>query len=185
MGSALRAAPGQPTAGADGFIIIDAHTHFYDPTRPEGVPWPPRDDKLLYRRVLPKDYLALPVPRPVTGAVAVEASPRVEDNQWVLDLAAREPFIVGLVGNLPVGTRQFAGLLKRFAANRFFLGIRIRDRKLEGALDDAAFVNDLKLLADYDLSLYFRSHGRRAEEQVFSQSAKVAYRWAGREMPKH
>jgi predicted TIM-barrel fold metal-dependent hydrolase len=108
---------------------------------------------LLYRTVLPKDYRALPVPRPVTGTVVVEASPWLEDNQWVLDLAAREPFIVGLVGNLPVGTKAFAGHLKRFAANRLFQGIRIRDRKLEGTLDDPAFISDLKLLADHDLSL--------------------------------
>jgi predicted TIM-barrel fold metal-dependent hydrolase len=152
-GSTVWAAPGQAAAGADGITVIDSHTHFYDPTRPEGVPWPPRDDKLLYRRVLPKDYRALPVPQPVTGTVVVEASPLVEDNQWVLDLAAKEPFIVGLVGNLPVGTKQFAGHLKRLAANRLFRGIRIRDRKLEGTLDDAAFVSDLKLLADHDLSL--------------------------------
>jgi len=151
--SALRAAPGQVAAGADSLTVIDAHTHFYDPTRPQGVPWPPRDDKLLYRRVLPKDYLALPVPKPVTGTVVVEASPWVEDSQWVLDLAAKEPLIVGMVGNLPVGTKQFAGHLKRFAANKLFRGIRIRDRKLEGTLDDAAFVSDLKLLADHDLSL--------------------------------
>jgi predicted TIM-barrel fold metal-dependent hydrolase len=151
--SALQAASGQSAAGADGFTIIDAHTHFYDPTRPEGVPWPPRDDKLLYRRVLPEDYRALPVPRPVTGTVIVEASPWVEDNQWVLDLAAKEPFVVGVVGNLPVGTKEFAGLVKRFAANQLSRGIRIRDRKLEGTLDDAAFVSDLKLLADHDRSL--------------------------------
>jgi predicted TIM-barrel fold metal-dependent hydrolase len=151
--STLRAAPSQPAAGADGFTVIDAHTHFCDPTRPEGVPWPPRDDRLLYRRVLPKDYLALPVPKPVTGTVVVEASPWVEDNQWVLDLATKEPFIVGMVGNLPVGSKEFAGHLKRFAANKLFRGIRIRDRKLEGTLDDTAFVSDLKLLADHDLSL--------------------------------
>jgi predicted TIM-barrel fold metal-dependent hydrolase len=152
-GSAVQAAPGQPATGAGGFTVIDAHTHCYDPTRPEGVPWPPREDKLLYRRVLPKDYRALPVPQPVTGTVVVEASPWVEDNQWVLDLGAKEPFIVGFVGNLPVGTKQFAGHLKRFAANKLFRGIRIRDRKLEGTLDDSAFVADLKLLADHDLSL--------------------------------
>ena len=151
--SALRAAPGQPATGTGGFTVIDAHTHFYDPSRPEGVPWPPRDDKLLYRTVLPKDYRALPVPKPATGTVVVEASPWLEDNQWVLDLAAHDPFIVGLVGNLPVGTKQFAGHLKRFAANRLFRGIRIRDRKLEGTLDDPAFVSDLRLLADHDLSL--------------------------------
>ena len=151
--SALRAAPGKPAAGAGSFTLIDNHTHFYDPTRPQGVPWPPRDDKLLYRPVLPKDYCALPVPRPVTGTVVVEASPWLEDNQWVLDLAAHEPFIVGFVGNLPVATKGFAGHLKRFAANKLFRGIRLRDRKLEGTLDDPAFVSDLKLLADHDLSL--------------------------------
>jgi len=137
----------------EAFSPIDTHTHFYDPTRAEGVPWPPREDKLLYRRVLPEDYRALAVPRPVTGTVVVEASPWVEDNQWVLDLAANDPFIVGLVGNLPVGSKQFAGHLKRFAANMVFRGIRIRDRKLEGTLDDRAFFSDLKLLADHDLSL--------------------------------
>ncbi len=146
----LRAAAG-PSAGE--IKIIDAHTHFYDPIRPGGVPWPPREDKLLYRTVLPRDYRALPTPQPVTSTVVVEASPWVEDNQWVLDLAARDPFITGLVGNLPVGAPQFAGLVKRFTANKLFRGIRIRDRKLEGTLDDRAFLSDLKLLADHDLSL--------------------------------
>ena len=150
---AVWAASGQPATGADGLTVIDTHTHFYDPTRAQGVPWPPRDDKLLYRPVLPKDYRALPVPRPVTGTVVVEASPWLEDNQWVLDLAAHDPFIVGFVGNLPVGTNAFAGHLNRFAANNLFRGIRLRDRKLEGALAAPAFVSDLRLLADHDLSL--------------------------------
>jgi len=151
--SAVRAAPGKRAASTSSVTLIDTHTHFYDPTRVQGVPWPPRDDKLLYRRVLPKDYRALPVPQSVTGTVVVEASPWLEDNQWVLDLAAHEPFIVGFVGNLPIGTKQFAGHLKYFAANNLFKGIRIRNRKLEGTLDDSAFVSDLKLLADHDLSL--------------------------------
>lgn len=145
----LEAAPGQTAAADGGFTVIDTHTHFYDPSRVQGVPWPPREEKRLYRTVLPKDYRALAVPRPVTGTVVVEASPWVDDNQWVLDLAAREPFVLGLVGNLPVGSREFAGHLQRFAANRLFRGLRIRDRKL----DDPALVADLKLLNDHDLSL--------------------------------
>ncbi len=133
--------------------VIDTHTHFYDPTRPQGVPWPPPNDPVLYRRVLPTDYRALPVPTPVTGTVVVEASPWLEDNQWVLDLAAREPFILGMVGNLPVGRPGFASCLERFAAHPLFRGIRLRDRKLEGALEDSAFVGDLRRLADRGLSL--------------------------------
>ena len=151
--SVVRAARSKPETGADDFTVIDTHTHFYDPARPEGVPWPTRDEKRLYRTVLPKDYLTLPVPQPVTGTVVVEASPWVEDNQWVLDLASRNPFIFGFVGNLPVGTKPFAGPLKRFTANKLFRGIRLRDRKLDGMLDTPDFINDLKLLADHELSL--------------------------------
>jgi L-fuconolactonase len=148
-----RAAAGLPAAAASAPTLIDSHVHFYDPSRPQGVPWPPRNDKLLYRTVLPKNYHALPVPQAVTGTVVVEASPWVEDNQWVLDLAEHEPLIVGFVGNLPVGTPAFAGRLKQFAANKLFRGIRIRDRKLDGLLNDAAFIGDLKLLANHALAL--------------------------------
>jgi predicted TIM-barrel fold metal-dependent hydrolase len=146
-------APALPAASAATPAVIDTHTHFYDPARTQGVPWPPRGDKLLFRTVLPESYRALPTPQKVTGTVVVEASPWVEDNQWLLDLAVREPFILGIVGNLPVGTPEFAGHLKRFAANPRFRGLRLRDRKLDGALDDQAFVADLKLLPAHNLSL--------------------------------
>jgi L-fuconolactonase len=139
-------------AGMD-FPLIDTHVHFYNPARPQGVPWPPREDKFLYRAAMPKDYRALPVPVPVTGVVAVEASPWLEDNQWVLELAARYPFIVGFVGNLPLGEKTFAEDLKRFAANKVFRGVRLRDRNLAGILDDDTFARDIKLIVDLDLSL--------------------------------
>ncbi len=152
--STARAGPAPlTTTGPVSRILIDAHTHFYDPTRTQGVPWPPHDDQLLYRPTRPKDYRALPVPELVTGTVVVEASPWLEDNQWVLELAAHEPFIVGFVGNLPVGTKLFAAHLKRFVANQLFRGIRIRARKLDDTQGTAAFVSDLKLLALHDLSL--------------------------------
>ena len=69
--------------------VIDSHTHFYDPSRPEGVPWPPPDDKVLRRTVLPAEWERVVAPLGVTGTVAVEASPWVEDTQWLLDLAER------------------------------------------------------------------------------------------------
>ena len=52
----------RPAKAAAPVRIIDSHVHFYDPTRAQGVPWPPREDKLLYRPVLPKDYRALQLP---------------------------------------------------------------------------------------------------------------------------
>lgn len=132
---------------------IDTHTHFYDPARPAGVPWPPPDDPVLYRPVFPPDYLKLPGAAGMTGTVVVEASPWVDDNQWILDLAARHPFIVGFVGNLPVGTPEFAGLLERFARHPVFRGIRIQGARLRTGLAETGFLRDLRLLLETGLSL--------------------------------
>src|SRR5687768_13773552 len=59
---------------------IDTHTHFYDPRRPQGVPWPPKNNELLYRPHLPADVRALAEPLGVVGTVIVEASAWLEDN---------------------------------------------------------------------------------------------------------
>lgn len=131
--------------------IIDCHTHFFDPTRPEGIPWPGKGSS-LYRTVLPKHLHALKQYRRVTGTVIVEASPRVEDNAWLLELAEDDPFIVGIVGHLSPGAVGFSGHLKRFAANPLFRGIRISSATVEKLLSEDS-VDDLQLLADHDLAL--------------------------------
>ncbi len=131
--------------------IIDCHTHFYDVNRPEGVPWPEKGSP-LYRTVLPKDLRGQKMYKPVTGTVIVEASSRIEDNKWLLDLAKDDPFVVGVVGRLEPGTPDFASQLKRFSANPLFRGIRVSVDLVTGLLEKANFA-DLKLLADADLAL--------------------------------
>ncbi len=133
-------------------MIIDTHTHFYDPTRPEGVPWPNPNDNLLYRKVMPDDYKALAVPEGATGTVVVEASRWLEDNRWILDLAADEPFIVGFVGHLEPDTPDFGDALARFSANRLFRGIRLGAGHLRD-LADNTFLANIERLAASDLSL--------------------------------
>lgn len=133
--------------------IIDTHTHFYDPTRPQGVPWPPKNDALLYRPVYPDEFKTLARPHGVTGTVVVEASPRLEDNQWVLDLAARDKFLLGLVGNIKPGRSEFGAELKRFAANPLFRGLRIGVWEKSPLAEDASVVRNLTLLAERDLAL--------------------------------
>lgn len=132
--------------------VIDTHTHFYDPTRPEGVPWPPEDDP-LHRRVMPEEYTGLVEPLGVTGTVVVEASPWVEDNAWLLELARRKPAIVAVVGNLDPADAQFADHLERFAADPLFRGIRINAANLRQRLEDEEFVAGIERLAAADLSL--------------------------------
>ena len=132
-------------------MIIDTHTHFYDPTRPEGVPWPNPNDEVLYRRVMPEDFKALAVPEGATGTVVVEASKWLEDNQWILDLAAEEPFIVGFVGHLEP-TADFEDNLNRFSANPLFRGIRLGGGHLR-AIGDTTFMANIEKLAAKELTL--------------------------------
>ena len=131
--------------------IIDCHTHFYDPERPQGVPWPGKGTS-LYRTVLPKHLSALKQYKRVTGTVIVEASPLVEDNAWLLELAKDDPFVVGIVGNLKPDAPECAGHLKRFAANPLFRGIRISSgQTIEMTAKNR--LDDLKRMVDLDLAL--------------------------------
>jgi predicted TIM-barrel fold metal-dependent hydrolase len=88
----------------------------------------------------------------VTGTVIVEASPLVEDNAWLLELAKDDPFVVGIVGNLKPDAPECAGHLKRFAANPLFRGIRISSgQTIEMTAKNR--LDDLKRMVDLDLAL--------------------------------
>ena len=147
-----RRLPAAPAAVPRGIPAVDTHTHFYDTGRPEGVPWPPRTDSLLHRPHLPPDFLRVTAATPVIGTVVVEASEWAEDNQWVLDLAAWHPVILGLVGNLRPGQPAFAGQLRRFAAHPLFRGLRFRASDVKNT-GQPELLADVRRLADADLSL--------------------------------
>src|SRR5215471_2877583 len=143
------AALGGSTAQAAAIPIIDTHIHLFDPGRPQGVPWPPKDNAVLYKAALPDRYRKIAAPLGIVGAIEVEASPWLEDNQWVLDVAARDTIVVGTVGNLEPGKPEFRKHLDRLHRNPLFRGIRygnLWNRDLSAELAKPAFVADLKLL---------------------------------------
>jgi predicted TIM-barrel fold metal-dependent hydrolase len=136
--------------------IIDTHMHLFDTTRPQGVPWPEKTDKVLYKPALPRRYRGIVEPLGIVGAIEVEASPLLEDNQWVLDQMAENSIFVGTVGDLEAGEPGFGRNLERFHRNPLFLGIRcgnIWDRNLAEDVHKPAFIADLKLLADAGLEM--------------------------------
>ena len=98
--------------------IIDTHIHLFDPRRPQGVPWPDKSDATLYQPALPDRYRSITRGLGVVGAIEVECSPWLEDNQWVLDVAARDTIVVGTVGDLEPGKPGFRGQLERLIATR-------------------------------------------------------------------
>ena len=136
--------------------IIDTHIHLFDTQRPQGVPWPEKDDKILYKPALPERFRQVSKGFGVVGAVEVECSPWLEDNQWVLDTIAKDSIIVGTVGDLAPGKPDFRKHLERFHKNPLFLGIRCGNlwgRNLAEDVLKPDFIADLKVLAEAGLVL--------------------------------
>lgn len=134
--------------------IIDTHIHLYDPTRPDGVPWPEKTDAAIYKPALPARYEQLARPEGIVGAIAIECSPRKSDNWWVLEVAAKSDFIVGHVGDLEPESPSFKQDLDQLHRNPLFLGIRygnLWNRDLGAALNNPAFVDGVRLLASYEM----------------------------------
>lgn len=102
--------------------IIDCHVHFYDPFRP-GHSGLGESEGLHHRTCLTAQCLALCGHEGVAGAVLVECSAPVEDNQWLLDLSDTDQFIVGVVGHIEPGP-SFCADVERFAKHPRFCGIR-------------------------------------------------------------
>ncbi len=143
--------------GMNDIPIIDTHIHLFDPNRPQGAPYAgPEDSPTRKTGALPEIYENLVKPLGIVGAIEVEASPWVEDNLWVLQVAARSDIIVGTIGNLRPEADDFGELLDRFGKNPLFRGIRygnIWGYDLATRSRESAFLAGLKRLADADLVL--------------------------------
>ena len=149
--ASLRITPSQSSS----IPIIDTHIHLFDPTRPQGAPYtgPPG---VPIEPSLPARYRKLATPLGIVGAIKVEASPWVEDNLWVLEVAERDPIIVGVIGNLEPDKPDFAEMLDRYRKNRLFRGIRYGNlwgRDITRQVDNPAFVDGVKRLQQADLVL--------------------------------
>ncbi len=154
LGATLGAASTAMAKPAPSHPIIDTHIHLFNPRRPQGVPWPPKDDKVLYRPSLPDRYRRVTAGLGIVGAIELECSPWFEDNQWVLDIAAKDPIIVGTVGDLDPLHADFGKQLEELHRNPLFLGIRYGNlwgRSLSEGVSSPQVISNLKSLADAGL----------------------------------
>ena len=137
--------------------IIDTHIHLFDPNRPQGAPYTgPRAGGTPPIAALPSRYRRLAMPLGVVGAIEVEASPWIEDNLWVLEVAQADTIMVGTVGNLEPEKPEFPEYLERYHKNPLFRGIRYGNlwgRDFTKQSENPAFINGLKLLAQAGLVL--------------------------------
>lgn len=102
--------------------IIDSHIHIFDINRK--LVWPDKKS-LIYRSFLPESYEFTAKKWDIVGAVIIEASPFVQDNDWVLEQINNLPFFKGFIGNLDLNSLDFKSLLDRYNQCNKFLGIRL------------------------------------------------------------
>ena len=160
--------------------LIDTHIHIYDtdravyaPNHPDAVPWPPADDTVLHKPHLPAEYKSVSQPAGVTGVIVVEASPRLDDNRWVLDLVENDRYFVGLVGNIDPFAKPFGKALNRLRSDPRFVGIRVHlMEKSKGFSDDPTLLENLRLLASADLALDVLMNGEGPE--TIEEVARIA-----------
>jgi predicted TIM-barrel fold metal-dependent hydrolase len=160
-------------AQASEIPIIDCHIHLFDRTRnqnafpggrkgPEGAKGgafkggapkggPPRRSVMT-----PALYRDIAVPQGVKGAIAIEASPRLEENDWVLETIEKDTIMVGYIGDLEPDKPEYRQYLEKYHKNPLFLGIRygtLWNRDLGAMLSNPDFVSGLKLLAQAGMVL--------------------------------
>jgi L-fuconolactonase len=99
----------------------------------------------------------------VEATVAVQARQKTEETAWLLDLAERNPFILGVVGWVPLTDPAVDGLLEKFARSPRLKAVR---HVLHDEPDDFYMLRDdfnrgVSLLRNYDLAydiLVFERH---------------------------
>ena len=143
--------------------MIDTHIHLYDPRRPDGVPWPPPDDEVLYKPHLPDEFKRVSRSSGLTGVVIVEASERLADNRWVLDLVDGDDYFVALVGNIDPYRDDFDARLQELRRDKRFVGVRARNPE---PIDytNTKVLESFRALATSGLSLDFLASGQGVQD---------------------
>jgi len=102
---------------------IDAHQHFWHYSAEE-YDWIGDTMAAIRRDFLPQDLLPLLDAAGIDATVAVQAHQSIAETDWLLQLAAENDWIAGVVGWVPLASPEAEGALERIAANPKLRGVR-------------------------------------------------------------
>jgi L-fucono-1,5-lactonase len=151
-------------------LIIDSHQHFWQVGQFD-YPWMTPQVELLCR-----DYLT-PMLAPILNrsgvdkTILVQASNSVEETRWLLELAAENSFIGGVVGWVDLQSDDVARQLDEFTAHPKFKGVRhlVESEAADDWLTRASVIRGMRELGSrglvYDLLVHTR-HLKHAEKVV-------------------
>jgi len=109
---------------------IDGHVHFWRPALGYDILILRREERLR-RDALPDDLAPLVRAAGVDAAVTVQAAPDVAETLFQLELAARTPWIIGVVGWVDLTSPDLGATLDRLQRHRTFRGVRAMLHRIE------------------------------------------------------
>lgn len=135
-------------------MFVDTHVHFWrlDRNDPIGIN---RRIAGIERDFTPEELRGLAGPLGVSRVVLVQAAPTTTETEYLLDLAASDPFIAAVVGWVDLESEDAPRALGVFAKRAKFAGIRAMaaETRLPNWLSRPPVRRALAALRDLDLAL--------------------------------
>lgn len=104
-------------------MIIDAHQHFWRPTRGD-YGWLTPDLSTIFRDFMPEDLEPLLRKNGIEGTVLVQAAPTLAETDFLLQIADDTPFVMGVVGWIDFENGDACADMARLAAHPKLVGLR-------------------------------------------------------------
>jgi L-fuconolactonase len=147
---------------------IDAHQHFwiYNPVEYDWI-----DDSMgaLRRDFLPADLKPEIESNGFHGSIAVQARQTLEETHWLLELADRNPSILGVIGWADLRSTDVRSQLKSLTRNPKLVGVRhiVQSEPDDRFLLQPEFLRGMAMLEEfgltYDILIYTRHLAVAAE----------------------
>jgi L-fuconolactonase len=132
---------------------IDAHQHFWRYDERE-YGWIDDSMAALRRDFLPEDLKPEMERNGFQGCVAVQARQTLEETRWLLELAERAPFILGVVGWVDLRSPRLRFELRSLAGQSKLVGVRhiVQSEPDERFLLQPDFLRGIAMLEEFDLA---------------------------------
>lgn len=140
---------------------IDGHQHFWRVDRGD-YHWMDSSVPVLCRDYLPGDLRPHLRRHRIDRTILVQAAQTVAETDYLLDLAAENDFIAGVVGWLDMESADFPRQFERYRQNRHFIGLRpmLQDIPDPAWIVRPQVLKSLQLVADADFPFEFLTYTR-------------------------
>ena len=151
---------------------IDAHQHYWEISKGY-YDWINENDDVLYKDYQPSDLNPLLVNHKMDQSVTVQASPLLEDTQYLLKLSEINKSIAGVVGWVDLTSSTYQDDLEKLKQHPKFVGIRVMIQDMADAeiLFNKTYLNAFSYLEDNQIpvDLLIKEHQLPVIVQLLKQ----------------